>query len=685
MDVITNHSNDNSTQGKSMSDRTWQSLDHLAGDTLVKGEFDGIKEALTDSKVSRRGFMTIMSASMALTAAACRRPIQHLVPSTKSHQTAIPGMPIDYTSVYTQRNVAYGALVTSREGRPVRVKGNDKHGVNIGRASVEMQASLLSLYDPERLRRPRVRRGGGSTSYDNAVGKIAAAITDAQAAGKKAVAVINEHASPSYAQLLADMSAAIPAFSTVMMPAIIADGAAAANRAMLGVDAEIAPDLSKAKVVVCVDADPLGADKLSLYHTTRFSQMRSPSSGAPSMSTIIVAEAQYSLTGANSDVRHRLHPSQVEPYLAVLEAEIAGSGLGSDVMEQASAETQKNAKAAAAALKTAQGSAVVMTGRHLSARANGMAIAINNALGAIGAGKIIDPTHVIPNSGVRGEAIAQLVADLEADRVHALIFVDTNPEYTADRAFRSAMIKAPVRAAVNLYADETALVCDIDIPGSHWLESWGDAVAIDGTMSVQQPLIAPLNDGIGSTQDTLMNIGRKVDAALFADTASYYDYVVARWSSIGDWRTVLLDGAVAPTATETNSSASVNTSAGMALKGAKVESGMTVMTVPSLTLYDGYYGNNAWLLELSDPVTKVTWENLAMMSPATAEKMGLVGSREPKALARANGKIVSVSTSTGTLDLPLWIQPGMADDTIAVSLGFGHQAGGEVAMGKGES
>ncbi len=669
------------------SNGTWQSLEQLAGTEQEKGEFSNghTTGALVDSKVSRRGFMTIMSASMALTAAACRRPVQKLVPTVKSHQTAIPGLPLDYATVYSHRNVAYGALVKSREGRPIKVKGNELHPSNCGTASTEMQASILALYDPERIRRPRVRRGGGSTTYDNAVAKIAAGVQEAADAGKQSVIVIDEHSSPTFSALLADMQSAIPSLSVVTMPAVSGDNAAIANQALLGVNGELVPDLGKARMILCVDADPLGTDKLALHHTGRYAARRTPSSENPSMSTLMVAEAQYSLTGANADRRMRLHPSQLEAFLAVVEQNVVGgSAIGSDLASAADEATRTAAAEAAAALKTAQGEAVVLAGRHLSPRANAMALNITNALDGIGAGKVIDPSHVLPNSGATGDAISQLQSDLESGSVHTLIFVGVNPEYSAGRSFRSAMVKAPIRAAINLYEDETAGICDISIPGSHWLESWGDAVSYDGTLSVRQPLIAPMNDGVASTEDTLMSIARTVNASAFADTETYYDYVKARWVANGDWQTVLRDGVYTPTVGEQAATSSMfNATPGIALASSSVPTGQVVMTVPSLALYDGQLSNNAWLQEMPDPVTKIVWENVALVSPQTAISMGLAESMAPKVLADANGKVVTVTTDNGSVDVPVWVQPGMADDVVALSLGYGRTAGGDVANGKG--
>lgn len=676
-----------------MSDRSqhasnatpWQSLDHLAGTLVDNGEsINGTSAgSLVDSAVSRRGFMTIMGASMALTAAACRRPEQKLIAAVESKQVPAPGLPVDYATVYSHRNVAYGALVKSREGRPIKVKGNELHPSNCGTSSAEMQATLLSLYDPDRLRRPRVSKSGGAATYENAVSKIASAVTEAAAAGKKAVVLIDEHCSPSFTALMTEITTAVPNMSFVMMPSIVSDNAAIANKAVLGIDGELVPDLGKAKVIVSVDADPLGTDKLALHHTGRYAARRTPTSKSPSMSLLIVAEAQYSLTGANADERVRLHPSQIEAYLGALEAEIVGSAaIGGKLAAGADAATKTAAQRAAVALKAAPGEAVVLAGRHLSPLANAVALNISNALGSVGYGLAIDPAHVLPNSGAKKPALDMLVNDLNAGAVHALVFCGVNPEYAADRAFRTAMIKAPVRAAINLYEDETAVNCSISIPGSHWLESWGDAIAYDGTLSVQQPLIAPMNEGVASTCDTLMSIAKKVNGGAFAGVDNYYTYVMNRWAGLGDWRKTLQDGVLKPTAPTTMAS-TVQVANAASLPAGSVATGRVVMTVPSLALYDGQLSNNAWLQELPDPVTKITWENVALISPNTAVAMGIASALDAKSLRKANGHIVTVATANGSIDLPTWVQPGMADDVVAVSLGYGRTACGVVANGVG--
>lgn len=670
---------------------TWKSIDQLAHGAVPSEEFSEgtTTSALANNSVSRRGFMALVSASMALTAAACRRPEQNLVPSVKSLQNATPGLPLEYASVFSNGNVAEGVLVKSREGRPIKVRGNSAHTTHKGAASVLAQATLLSLYDPDRMRRARVNRG--ATSYEGAVGEIVKGINDAQAAGKKVAVLIPEHASPSLHALLTEFAALSPAISVVTLSTIQTNNTAKANQAVLGMNAVLVPDVSKARVIVSADADFLGTDALSNYHTVRFTQMRHPQSDNPVMSNLIVAEAQYSLTGANSDQRIKLHPSQVEPFIAVVE-QVLGGGSASDLASGANAHTVESAKHAAAALLAAKGESVFLAGTHLSVKAQALALNINNILGNIGAGKAIDPQNVLPFSGDNSAAVATLESQLQNGEVHVVIFADVNPEYSASRSFRKALVKAPVRAAINLYEDETAKISSISIPGAHWLESWGDAISVDGTLSIQQPLIAPMNEGIPSLGDVILNIGRKISPTFIPaeTTPTYYDYIKARWATVFTanganadkaWSQCLQDGVY--TTPRAASTVTVSSAAIASLQGSTTNAGMVVLTVPGLALNDGRYANNGWLQEVPDPVTKIAWDNVALISAGTAVKLGLAPSKAPKEVLKANEKVVTVTTSNGAIDLPVWVQPGMVDDVVTVALGYGRTEGGAVMAGVG--
>lgn len=666
-----------------MSDRSlhassttpWKSIDGLAQGSSETSEFapGTTTNAITDSTVSRRGFMALVSASMALTAAACRRPEQKLVPSVKSLQNATPGLPMYYASVYAHRNVAYGAVVKTREGRPIKVKGNEQHPVNCGTANAEMQASLLSLYDPDRIRRAKIE--GSQVTYDAAVSKISSAITEAQTAGKKTVIFIDEHCSPSYTQLLNDFVAAVPSASVVYLPAISRDNTAVANSAVMGVNGQIVPDLGKATVIVSVESDFLGTDPLAVYHTGRFAARRSPSKSAPAMSHLTVVESTYSTTGMNADVRVRTSPSDIEKFLTELHSAVKGGST-----------SNKQAAAAAARLKKAGTSGVVLSGSHLSPKAQAMAMLVNLALGCVGSGNILDPKNTLPNSGEKGTALKAAMADIEAGNVHVALFMDVNPEYSASRAIKTALVnKVKVRAAVNLYEDETAAISNVSIPAAHWLESWGTAVAFDGTFSVQQPMIAPMCDGIPSMQDTLIAVGKKLNATFLGETATYADYVknmVATVYPTATWNQVLQDGIIAA-GSRTDLILGVDLDAPSKLEGATT-SELYLLTVPSSSLYDGKYANNGWLQELPDPVTKVTWDNVALISPKKAEELGLASDRnEPSSLVKANERVISITTQNGSIELPVLVQPGLADNVVVTQLGYGRASAGTIGNNVG--
>jgi Fe-S-cluster-containing dehydrogenase component/anaerobic selenocysteine-containing dehydrogenase len=693
IDVI-GHIND-TTPGTIMSDRTqktsstkqWLSLGQLAGTVEPAGEFQpGVTEpAQYSGGVSRRGFMALLSTSMALTAASCRRPIQKLIPAVKSNQTLTPGLPIDYTTVWTTGNVAYGAVVRCREGRPIKVKGNEQHPVNRGKASAAMQASILSLYDSDRIRRPRV--GKGQSSYDNAVQKIADAITEAAAQSKRVVLAVDEHPSPSFAALLADFVQAVPSATVVIVPAVVCDNAVVANQAVLGVSAELVADLSLADVIVSVEADFLGTDPLAVYHTSRFASRRLPTASGSGMNTLIVAEAQYTLTGSNADERFRVHPSQFDSYLACIEQALSAGSVGADLTSAADEATRKASQSAAAALKRGGSRAVVMVGKHLSPRAHAIGLSINAALGSLGDG-IVNPARVLPMSGARAAGVQALESDMASGNVHAFIAINVNPEYSASQSFKAALAKVPFRAALNLYEDETAAISHVSIPAAHYLETWGDAIAIDGSLSLRQPMIAPLNEGVPGIEDTLMLLARKVSPGAYGEeNESYYNYVRARWMPrIGgtekDWANVLRKGLVEGQPLSTSFAIVGN---GSALAASSAPSGNVVVAVPDLGIGTGADTNNGWLMEMPDPVTKITWDNVALMSPATAVSMGLCASVEAKDAVKANEQVITISTERGAIDLPVWVQVGMADGVVATQLGFGRSKAGSVGTGVGSN
>ncbi|MFZ9815237.1 MAG: hypothetical protein ACO3EO_08150, partial [Candidatus Kapaibacteriota bacterium] len=309
-------------------------------------EFNGDSgSTLFDTGVNRRTFMTVLSASMAMAAASCRRPEHKLVASTNPTEYLIPGLPNYYTSVYQHKNAAIGLVVKTREGRPIKIDGNPKHTASLGRSSAFVQGTLLSLYDPDRIRRPRVN--GGDSSINNAANTIAQAIQKSIAAGKKVVFLIDEHCSPAYVGLCNQLSTVISGVSVVTMPSLISN-APLANNAVFGINAEIVPDLSKADIIVSVDNDFLGTDKHTVYHTASFTSNRKPTAESPTMNTLISIESSFSLTGANADHRFAISPSEYESVLAGILSQVYSakglslpSGLPTPASNDAVAKTSK--------------------------------------------------------------------------------------------------------------------------------------------------------------------------------------------------------------------------------------------------------------------------------------------------------------------------------------------------------
>lgn len=676
----------------------WKSLKEMAQTPEFKAEHaNAIHNEFPEnydkpsSGMSRRSFVGLLSASMALAATGCRRPDYKIVPYVKGVEYLTPGLPNFYATSFSHGNAAIGLLVKSREGRPIKIEGNDLHPASLGKSSAIVQATLLSLYDPDRMQKTRI--GKEYVPVEKAIEHIASAINSAQ--GKSVRILIDEHCSPSFAALMNEIETAFPSVKFITMPAIQANNTAEANKAVLGIDAEFVPDYSKSDVILSVDNDFLGIDKNSVYHTQNFTKNRRPTTENPKMNRLIVAESILSVTGANADKRVRLSPDEFEGFLAAVLNEVAEKTNHAElksIAKNIKPSTSADVKAVAEELAAHGKKGIVAVGSHLSPLANAMGIAINYAIGAISTESAINPAHQLPFSGSKQEAKSAFIAELKSGNVSTVIFADVNPEYSADQEFKELLRKVPNRFAMSLYEDDSAVPCSVYIPIAHYLECWGDTVAFDGTLSVQQPLIAPLNTASMPLGDILLQLTKKLNSGFQPKISTYYDYVKARWQA--DWN-AKADKTASPTfdafwdkclrdgifRTAEMAQVPVFMKAGDSLASAsnmksssqsKKAGEMFCCVTPSYALYDGKYANNGWLQELPDPITKATWENLALLSPKTA-----------KDLDAKEGDVVSVTTATGSIEIPVWIQPGLADGVVGTTLGFGRVMGGIVLRNAG--
>lgn len=672
----------------------WKSFGELGRDPALmeqlKNEFpeDYDKPNGKASGITRRTFMGLMAASAALAATGCRRPEQEIIPYVNKPEYLTPGVANYFTTAFSQQNFAAGLLVKSREGRPVKIEGNDHCPVSGGKSTHLAQASLLALYDPDRVLRPTVNNADSTPL--NAMRRMADAVREVAAKGKAVRILVDEHASPSLQALYGDLERLLPNTKVVTWPAITAYGAAEANRQLLGIDGVLVPDLAKADVILGVDADFLGTDPEALYHIRRFATRRKPERDAADMNRYYAVEASMTTSGSNADQRIRIKPAEINEFLLALLHELVvvqgHGGLDATAVSLLSgAANDRFSELKSLAADLAAKPSVVMIGRHLPEETHALGVMLNQVLGAIGEGGIIDPRHVLPFSGSKSADIAAVKDELERGDVGVLIFGDVNPAYSMPGdLFRKLTSRVLYRFSLSLYADETSKICSIFIPVNHYLETWGDAAMFDGSMSIVQPLIAPLNEAQPSLADALMGIARAVDETNFADAASYYDYLRARWQSVvmpqtaaagftAFWNEALRSGNVHATLPAQPTAMNPDAAQQMLRAATKTPApGIMLGVLPSHALQDGRYANLGWLMELPDPVTKATWDNLAVMSTSTAATLGV-----------QQQDVIVVKTASGSTRLPVFMQPGMADDVVITTTGFGRKEGGRVCADQG--
>ncbi len=662
----------------------WQSLEELGAERTREHE-DEFPEPLPESELSRRQFLKLFSASTALAAiaAGCRRPDHKLVPAVSAPEYQVPGLPLFYTTAFSHKNAAYGLVVKCREGRPIKIEGNERHPISGGASNAYAQAFLYTLYDPDRIRRIRMGRQL-QTPLSTALAELASRIREVTQQGRVVYICVDEHASPTYDALLRQMQERFPWLRVAFLPNFVSDTVAELNADVLSLPAEIVPHLGRAEYILTIEADPLGVDRYALWHTRMFAEGRRLRTRQDRMNRLVAVEALMTLTGTNADTRIRMHPAAFEGFLAAILREIARSRpLPPSIMQAAEVfpdAYSEKAVTIAQELLAAGERSVVLVGPHLPKSVHALALAINWSLGAVGEGKVLDPAWVLPYSHPKAPEIARLREDIRNDRVGAILFAHVNPFYSADWELRQLLSRLPWRVSLSLYHDETATESWIHIPVAHPLESWGDAVSADGSLTIQQPLIEPLNEGIGSVQDILIQLSKQLDPESFPGVQSYRDFLRQRWQQLygitdTQWEQILREGVYTPPRREraelrfnADALASLLKPSGLSRQG------LLAVALPSYALYDGSFANCPWLQELPDPITKLTWDNVAAMSPGTAYRLGV-----------KTEDLVQISFDDTVLTLPVWVQPGMADGVILTQLGYGRTQGGEVLKGVGQN
>jgi MoCo/4Fe-4S cofactor protein with predicted Tat translocation signal len=658
------------THNKQIALPMWRSLDEHAGkpSPFREGEFP-VGADLPPDGVSRRDFMTLLGATAALAGAACRRPVEHIVPYVDAPEQVVPGIPRTYATTMPNGTSAYGLLVESHEGRPTKIEGNELHPSTLGSSSARVQAQMLDLYDPDRSR--AVLRKGEKASWTDFVtgwAEIAKAHAADQGAG---LAVVCEpYASPTQHRLVTSLRQRYPQARVLAWDPAGDENAhegltRATGRALL-------PQLhlDRARVVLALDADLLLSDPEMIRHNRGFAASRRVSSGHDPMSRLYAVEGVHTITGGNADHRIRLSSRLVPAFLAALASEMSRRGLGVTAPDATlpSGVDAKVAQALVSDLLANRGTSVIAAGRRQPAAVHAAVAALNAALGNVGATVTYhEPTDALLPA--RGE-LAALVQALGAGQVKTLVLLNVNPGYAApaDLAFGDAAKKAAEIVHLGTAVDETAAFATWHLPATHFLEAWGDVRALGGTLSVVQPLIQPLHGG----KSAIEVLGLLASGA----EKPGYDLVRETWQNPADWNRVLHDGLrpgseVPPVAVAANPAA-LEQLANEARALGSGASGLELVFQPCAKLHDGRNANNAWLQELPDPVTKVVWDNPLLMSPGTAQTLGV-----------EDDDVVRVDAAGRSLELPVFRVPGMADGTLVATLGYGRRAAGRVGDGVG--
>jgi molybdopterin-containing oxidoreductase family iron-sulfur binding subunit len=575
---------------------------------------------------SRRTALKLMAASMGLAGlTACRRPVEKILPVVKGVEDYIPGNPLYYATAASLGGAVTGLLVETHDGRPTKIEGNPRHPMSAGAASAFTQAEVLNLYDPDRSK--VVLRDGRPSSWEDFAAAVASLRGRVRFLSPRVV-------SPSLEAVRKAALEKFPGSAWTEYEAVSDSAVLEGTLAAFGRPLQPHYHFEKADVIVALDADFLGLDAPSMAAIRDFSRRR----GGASMNRLYVAESQFSLTGAVADHRFRMRASDVEQFTREL---AAGRG------------------AVAKDLAAHKGRSLVLAGRRQPAAVHALAHWLNHQLGNLG-------QTVTFTAAEQAAPIAAPGGDVDA-----LVILGGNPAYDApaDLTFADSLKKVPFTVHLGPDVNETAKLVNWHLPEAHFLEAWGDVRAADGTVSIQQPMIQPLYDGKTAAEVLALIAGYK-DGRAYDIVRNFWQ---AQWPAAERekrWRRALHDGVVEGTrALEVKPTLTFSPAP---LPSRDRQGAVELTFHPSWNAWDGRFANNGWMQEAPDPLTKLTWDNAALLSPATARALGV-----------ETGDVVRIQRAGRSIEIAAMVMPGQADNSIAVTLGYGRRSVGRVGTGAG--
>jgi molybdopterin-containing oxidoreductase family iron-sulfur binding subunit len=672
--------------------RFWRGLDELAETQeykdFLRHEYpygashpsaDGLKgEAANEvNTLGRREVLKLMAASAALAGlTACTKlPTEKIVPyAQQAPEEFIPGKPLFYATAMPFGGVGTGLLVESHMGRPTKVEGNPGHPASLGAADIFAQASVLDLYDPDRSQ-VAIRNGriGSWSAFLTAMDGLRLQLVANKGAGFRLLT--ETVTSPTLADQIYALLTQFPSAKWHQFEPCGRDAAREGSRLAFGEYVSTVYRFDRADVVLSLDSDFLSSGPGSLRYAHDFAGKRRISDPQSTMNRLYVVESTPSSTGAMADHRLPLRASDVEA-LACAVAE--GLGVKALVRAQASFPNLPLDWVGALVrdLQQHRGASLVVAGDQQPPVVHALAHAMNEALGNVG--KTVYYTAPIEANPVNQlESLRELVSEIEAGQVDVLLMLGGNPVFTApaDLQFREKLLQVGLRIHLGQHEDETAELCHWHIPEAHYLESWGDVRAFNGTVSIIQPLIAPLYEG--KSPHELVSVllgeaGRQAHAVL----QDYWKRQTPGANFEATWKSWLNEGVVAGTALPPKPVKLVRDfRARLSQNAAASHSqsrGLEIIFRPDPAIWDGQFANNGWLQELPKPLTKLTWDNAAMLSLATAERLGV-----------KNGEVVKLQFEGREVQAPIWVMPGHADESVTAYLGYGRRRAGKVGSGIG--
>jgi MoCo/4Fe-4S cofactor protein with predicted Tat translocation signal len=654
----------------------WKSLDEKLAPAeaarAAEPEFPmGVGGAAEASHVSRRGFLTVASATAAAIGieGCVRRPAEQILPYSQAPEYLNPGVPMHYATSVERRGEALGLLVTSFEGRPTKVEGNPEHPASLGATDLLAQAMILDLYDPDRSNGPRQ---GETVKTFADVDALFAQVAQTHAADSGAgLRVLSAPSiSPSFLRLRAAFQQRFPQAKFHTWTPVNESNAREGARIAFGEPLVAHADYQGARVILSVDADFLQTESASVRAARRFADGRRLAQPSDSMSRLYVVESTHSTTGANADHRLALAPSKIAAYVRALAKELATAHrldlgpLGAAVQgADAAGIPARWISTVAKELAGARGRSVIVAGSRQPAAVHALVHALNAALG--NHGTTINFTSPADPSEADQLASVRAFAEGLATAKTALI-LGGNPVFDAPADLDLAGKLARVETSVHLsgFRDETSRATKWHVPRAHEFESWGDLRALDGTISIQQPLIAPMFGGRSDLEVLAHLAGERNWRGYYVvrqTMRSLPDFGAAGFEA--EWRRILHRGFVSGTAEPPRllpvDQARVASSLGAAPASVN---GFEAVFLADPKLLDGRHANNAWLLELPDPMTRITWDNVALIAPKSAAELGV-----------RDGDLIRVTREGATVELPAWRLPGQPEKSVGLLLGWGRK------------